>query len=109
MISVIVLVPRLTNPTPPPSLLDETVTLTSDFYEKEYYLQLAKGDRLHVKVDSHGQPVDFEIIDPNGVISDKGEICIYEEDWIVPVEGVYVFYVGAKTGTPKVRITVTKL
>jgi len=110
LVSIIVLAPQLTNPTPLPVLLDETVVLTESLYEKEYHLQFAKGDKFSVKFCSYGQPVDFKIIDPNGKSIDEGEIIIdiYERQLIVTVDGSYTFYVGASTGNSKVRIIIVK-
>lgn len=110
IVSIIVFVPQITNPTPSPVLLDDTVVLSESLYEKEYYLQFTKGDKLLVKFYSYGQPVDYKIIDPNGTIIDEGEIVndIYERQLIVTMDGTYTFYVGASTGTPKVRITIVK-
>ena len=110
LVSIIVLAPQLTNPTPLPVLLDETVVLTESLYEKDYHLQFAKGDKLLVKFCSYGQPVDFKITDPNGKSIDEGEIIIdiYERQLIVTVDGSYTFYVGASTGNSKVRIIIVK-
>jgi len=110
LVSIIVLAPQLTNPTPLPVLLDETITLTESLYEKEYHLQFAKGDKLSVKFWSYGQPVDFRITDPNGTIIDEGEIIndIYETQLIVTMDGSYTCYVGASSGNPKVRIIIVK-
>jgi len=108
--SIILLVPQLMYPTSIPVLLDETVVLTESLYEKEYHLQFAKGDMVSVKLFSSGQPVDFRITDPNGTIIDEGEIIsdIYERQLIVTMDGSYAFYIGASTGTPRVRITITR-
>jgi len=110
LVSMIVLIPQMTHPVPVPVLLDETVTLTDDFYEREFHLQFADGDKISVRLCSYGQPIDFKIIDPNETIIDEGEIIneIYERHFIVTMDGSYTFYVGASTGNPKVRISIVK-
>jgi len=110
--SIIVLVPQLMNPTLPSSsvLLDETIVLTESWYEKEYHLQFAKGDKLSIRLYGYGQPFDFTILDPNKTIIDEAEITygVYERLLIVTMDGSYTFYVGADAGNPRVRITITK-
>jgi hypothetical protein len=112
VVSVLILLPRLTSPTSVASvLLNETVTFSEDFYEKNFYLQLAKGEKINVKLDSNGQPVDFRISDPNGMTVnnvDLIDIYTYDDQMIAPVEGTYTFYVGTVSGEPKVHIMITK-
>ncbi|HEY4674964.1 MAG TPA: hypothetical protein VIH48_02790 [Candidatus Bathyarchaeia archaeon] len=113
VISAIILLPRLTSTTTIANvLLDETVTFSEEFYEQDFYLQLAKGEKINVKLDANGQPVGFRISDPDGMTVndvDLIDIYTYEDQMIAPVEGTYTFYVGTVSAGPKVHIIITKV
>ncbi len=110
-VSVAVLVPLITSPIKASILLNETVTLTEEIYEKGYSLQLAKGDKIDVRVSAGGQPVDFRVMEER-----SSSVLVYDTDKIyhsfqltIPADGAYVFYVSTYVGNVKVTIAITKI
>jgi hypothetical protein len=110
LISVTVLVPRIINPVTSPILLHQTVELTGDNYDAEFPLRLDRGERIDVKVSGDGQPVDFTIVDKQSFLTlvEKRNDTFYDYQWIVPIDGVYVFSVSASSGDVKATIIVAK-
>ncbi len=108
-LTVGMLVPQITNPPPPSTLLNKTVSLTDENYEIGYPLALAKDEQIDVKVSGNGQPVDFRIANnqSSALIEEKGE-TFYDFPWTTPADGTYIFYVSAYAGDVKATLIVAK-
>ena len=93
------LVPKITNPPSPPTLLNKTVTLTDQNYDVEYPLTLSKRESIDLKASGNGQPIDFRITDDqySKLIGKLGN-TFYDVPWTVPVDDTYTFYVSATAG-----------
>jgi hypothetical protein len=94
-----------------PVLLDQTVTLTSYSYEREFYLSLKQGDRLSIQVSVTGEPVDFQVAreQPFETLIDKTDVLSVNEQLVIPSDGNYIFYVGTMGDYAIVHLTVTKI
>jgi hypothetical protein len=108
-ITVSMLIPHITNPPPPATLLNKTVILTDENYEARYPLNLTKGEKIDVKVSGNGQPVDFRITDnlSTTLIEEIG-IMFYDLPWMVPGDGTYVFCVSAPIGDVTATLVVAE-
>lgn len=109
-LSFTLLVPRITHPTKPTSLLNETVILTENDYERQYSLALNKGDKLQIKVSGNGQLVNLMVAQqhsPSAAVLDEEAQTFYSLEWTVPEDGPYIFTVSADTGA-RAAITITK-
>jgi hypothetical protein len=103
------LVPRMTNPPPPQSLLNKTTILTDNNYEAGYPLNLTEGERIDVKISGDGQPVDFRITDnQSSTLIEKVGDTFYDVPWQAPADGTYTFYVSAYAGDVTATLIVTK-
>jgi hypothetical protein len=94
-----------------PVLLDQTVTLTSYSYEREFYLSLKQGDRLSIQVSVTGEPVDFQVAreQPFETLIDKTDVLSVNEQLVIPSDCNYIFYVGTMGDYAIVHLTVTKI
>ena len=103
------LVPRITNPPPPSSLLSKTTILNDDNYEVGYPLNLTKDERIDVQISGDGQPVDFRITDNQSstLIEEVGD-TFYDIPWQAPADGTYTFYVSAYAGDVTATVIVIK-
>ncbi len=98
-VTATMLVPKITNPPPPPTLLNKTVTLTDQNYDVEYPLTLSKGESIDLKASGNGQPIDFRITDNQySKLIEKLGNTFYDVPWTVPGDGTYTFYVSATAG-----------
>jgi len=103
------LVPLLTNPPPPSSLLNKTTILTDGNYGVGYPLSLTEGERIDVKISGDGQPIDFRITDSqSSTLIEKVGDTFYDVPWRAPADGTYTFYVSAYAGDVRTTIIVTK-
>ena len=103
------LVPRVTNPSPPPSLLNKTTILNDDNYEVGYPLNLTKDETIDAKISGDGQPVDFRITDnQSSTLVEKVGDTFYDVPWQAPADGTYTFYVSAYAGDVTATVIVTK-
>lgn len=108
-LTAIMLVPRITNPPSPPTLLNRTTILTDDNYEVGYPLNLTKGERIDVKVSGNGQPIDFRITDnQSSTLIEKVGDTFYDVPWQAPADGTYTFYISAYAGDITTTVIVTK-
>jgi len=109
-LTVSMLVPQITNPPPPSTLLNKTVTLNDENYEIGYPLALTKGEKIGIKVSGNGQPVDFRIANSqsSALIEERGE-TFYDFPWTAPADGTYTFYVSAYAGDVKATLIVAKV
>jgi len=103
------LVPHITNPPPPSTLLNRTVTLTDEDYEVGYPLTLRNGERIDVKASGNGQPIDFRITDNefSTLIEERGD-TFYDVPWTVPADGTYIFYVSTNAGDVAATVIVVE-
>ena len=108
-LTITMLVPRITNPPPPSSLLSKTTILNDDNYEVGYPLNLTKDERIDVQISGDGQPVDFRITDNQSstLIEEVGD-TFYDIPWQAPADGTYTFYVSAYAGDVTATVIVTK-
>jgi len=108
-VTVTMLVPRITNPPPPSSLLSKTTILNDDNYEVGYPLNLTKDERIDVQISGDGQPVDFRITDNQSstLIEEVGD-TFYDIPWQAPADGTYTFYVSAYAGDVTATVIVIK-
>lgn len=103
------LVPRITNPPSPQTLLNKTVTLTDQNYDVGYPLTLSKGESVDVKASGNDQPIDFRITDnQSSTLIEKLGNTFYDVSWTVPVDGTYIFYVSAAAGEVTATLIVLK-
>jgi|APFre7841882654_1041346.scaffolds.fasta_scaffold00001_133 hypothetical protein len=103
------LVPRMTNPPFPPTLLNRTTILTDDNYEVGYPLNLTRGERVDVKVSGNGQPIDFRITDnQSSTLIEKVGDTFYDVPWQAPADGTYTFYISAYVGDVTTTVIVTE-
>jgi len=108
-LTVSMLVPRITNPPTPLSLLNKTTILTGDNYDVGYSLNLTKGESIDVKISGDGQPVDFRITgSQSSTLVEKVGDTFYDVPWQAPADGTYTFYVSAYAGDVTATIIVTK-
>jgi len=91
-------------------LLDEHVTLTDFSPERMFYLTLEQGDKIRIQCDVTGEPIGFQLAkEPNTVILiDKSDTLSFVEQWTVPSDGEYVFYVDTMGDHASVHLKVTK-
>ena len=109
VLTATMLVPRITNPPPPLSLLNKTTTLTDNNYEVGYPLNLTKGERIDVKISGDGQPVDFRITDnQSSTLIEKVGDTFYDVPWQTPADGTYTFYVSSYAGDVTTTVIVIK-
>jgi hypothetical protein len=109
VLTVIFLVPRITNPPPSPFLLNKTTVLNDDNYEVGYPLNLTKNERIDVKISGDGQPIDFRITDnQSSTLIEKVGDTFYDVPWQAPADGTYTFWVSAYAGNVTAAITVSK-
>jgi len=108
-LTITMLVPRITNPPPPSSLLSKTTILNDDNYEVGYPLNLTKDERIDVQISGDGQPVDFRITDNQSstLIEEVGD-TFYDIPWQAPADGTYTFYVSAYAGDVTATVIVIK-
>jgi hypothetical protein len=94
-----------------PVLLNQTVTLTSYSYEREFYLSLKQGDRLSIQVSVTGEPIDFQVArdQPFEMLIEKTDVLSVNEELVIPSDGNYIFYVGTMGDHATVHLTVTKV
>jgi hypothetical protein len=108
-LTVSMLVPYMTNPPSPRTLLNKTVILTDENYEARYFLALTKGEKIDIKVSGNGQPVDFRITDNRtSTFIEKNGDMFYDLPWEVPADGTYTFYVSAYAGDVRATLIVAK-
>lgn len=108
-LTVSMLVPHITNPPAPPTLLNKTVILTDENFVVGYPLTLAKGERIDVEVSGNGLPIDFRITDNrSSTLMEETGATFYDLPWEVPADGTYMFYVSAPTGDVKATLIVAK-
>ena len=108
-LTVTMLLPRLTNPPPPSSLLNKTTILNDDNYEVGYPLSLTKDERIEVQISGDGQPVDFRITDnQSSTLIEKVGDTFYDVPWQAPADGTYTFYVSAYAGDVTATVIVIK-
>lgn len=112
VLSFTLLTPMMAHPTETTvTLLNETVYLTEDEYEKQCTLTFSKGDQLGIKVFTTGQPVDL-IITPAGSSStsllDEEGSGFYNIGWTVPEDGSYIFSLIAEAGSVDATMTITR-
>ena len=103
------LVPRITNPPPPLSLLNKTTILNDNNYDVGYPLNLTEGERIDAKISGDGQPVDFRITDNQSstLIEEVGD-TFYDVTWQAPADETYTFYVSAYAGDVTATVIVIK-
>jgi hypothetical protein len=105
------LLPRLTNPPVAHVLIGEDVYLTDETYEKQFSLELLKGETINIKVSGNGKIFDlwFARKDPSQTIVDQMDIALYNSPLTIPVDGTYVLRVSTYVGDVRVTVLVTKL
>lgn len=104
------LAPRIAHPPQPTLILNETVILTEDNYEKQYTLALNQGDQLKIQVSGNGQLVNLIVTQPNSPsqpLLDEEAQTVYSFRWTVPQDGPYIFTVNSETGA-SANVTITK-
>jgi hypothetical protein len=109
-LSLTLLGPRIAHPTKPTLILNETVFLTEDDYERQYNLTLNKGDQLKIQVTGNGQLVNLKVIEqssPSHPLLDEEAQTFYSFEWTVLEDGSYIFTLSADTGA-QAAITITK-
>jgi len=109
-LSLTLLGPRIAHPTKPTLILNETVFLTEDDYERQYNLTLNKGDQLKIQVSGNGQLVNLKVIEqssPSHPLLDEEAQTFYSFEWTVLEGGSYIFTLSADTGA-QAAITITK-
>ena len=106
-LTVSMLVPYMTSPPSPPTLLNKTVVLTDENYEVGYPLTLVKDEGLHVEASGNGQPIDFRITDnQSSTLIEKRDDTFYSLTWTAPADGTYTFYVSTPTGNVRASLMV---
>src|SRR5208337_5367811 len=79
VLSLIFLVPRIILPAQPAVLVNQTVTLTEDYYQAQYTLALNKGDQLNIQLSGNGDIVNIGIAQansPNSLLVDTEDQTI---------------------------------
>ena len=98
VLSLIFLVPRMVYPPQPVVLVNQTVTLTEDYYEAQYTLALNKGDNLNIQLSGNGDIVNIGIAQassPSNLLVDDEDQTTVTFTWTVPQTGSYIFTVSA--------------
>jgi hypothetical protein len=111
VLSFMFLAPRVVHPTQPTVLLNETVVLTENDYEKQYNLALNKGDQLQIQVSGNGQLVNLAAALQSSqtvTLLDQEAQTFYSFEWTVPKNGPYVFTVSSDMGATTATILITK-
>jgi hypothetical protein len=104
------LFPRISHPPQPTTLLNDSVILNEDNYQKQYNLTLDKGDQLNIQITGNGDLVSIEITpqnSPTQPVLDQEDQTLFIFQWTVPQSGPYVFTLSAETGA-HANIIITK-
>ena len=104
------LLPRLTSPPLAQVLIGEDVYLTEENYEKQFSLELLKGETINIKVSGNGKIFDlwFARKDPSQTLVEQTDIAFYNGPLTIPVDGTYVLRVSTYIGNVHVTVQVTK-
>jgi hypothetical protein len=110
--SLILLAPRIAHPIEQTIvLLNETVSLTEDDYERQITLSLSEGDQVEISVSTRNQPVDLMIAKGDSastaLVDQVGRVS-YDFEWTVPEDGPYVFTLIAETNNVDATITIAR-
>jgi len=112
VVSIAFLAPRITHPTQPVTLLNQTVNLTDDNGDSEYYtLALNKGDQLNIQLNGNGDLVSLGIAQstsPSNLLVDQEDQTTFTLTWTVPQTGSYIFNVYTPDDGATANFIVTK-
>jgi hypothetical protein len=109
-VSFALLGPRIAHPVQPTVLLNESLILTENDYQRQYNLSLSEGDQLQIQVTGNGDLVNLKVTpqsSPSHPVLDEEAQTFFSFEWTVPQDGLYVFNVSSETGA-RAAVTVTK-
>lgn len=111
--TITMLLPRLTNPPVAHVLIDENVYLTTETYEKQFSLELVKGERINIEVSGNGKIFDLWFAKGNEnqsqTLVEQLDIPLYNSPLTIPADGTYLLRLGTYVGDVRVTVLVTKL
>jgi hypothetical protein len=109
--TITMLVPRLTNPPVAHVLIHENVYLTTEIYEKQFSLQLLKGDRIGLELSGNGKIFDmwFARESPSQTLVEQLDIPLYNSQLTIQADATYLLRVSTYVGEVRVMVLVTKL
>jgi hypothetical protein len=111
--TITMLLPRLTNPPVAHVLINESVYLTTETYEKQFSLELMKGERINIEVSGNGKIFDLWFAKGNEnqsqTLVEQLDIPLYNSPLTIPADGTYLLRLGTYVGDVRVTVLVTKL
>lgn len=91
------------------TLIDETMTITPTNLGKVFYANLTAGDKISLSMSANGSSACLAIFNSTfGVQYDKENFTSLNDQWTVPNNDTYTFWVFNYQGAAQVHFTVQK-